>query len=251
MTFHRAIAAAVGVLASSYFSLQAQAAELKVFESNALKSVMDQLGPQFEKATENKLVPTVGTTAELRAKIEKGETFDVAIFTKSALDDLAKQGKVADAPLVSVARVGIGVAVRKGAPKPDVGTVEAFKQTMLKAASVGYVKQTPTAANMKVVYEKLGIAEQMQPKIKLLDVVVSEAVTKGEVEIGLTQISEIVPYPTVELAGPLPAEIQTNTVFGAGVAAATKNNDAAAALVKFLASPPAAAVLKAGGMDPG
>ncbi len=251
MKIHRAIAAAVGLLTLPLLALPASAAELKVFESNALKSVMDQLGPQFEKATENKLVPTVGTTAELRAMIEKGDTFDVAIFTKSALDDLAKQGKVAAAPLVSVARVGIGVAVRKGAAKPDVSTVEAFKQTLLKAASVGYVKQTPTAANMKVVYEKLGIAEQMQPKIKLLDVVVSEAVSKGDVEIGLTQISEIVPYPTVELAGPLPAEIQTNTVFGAGVAAATKSHDAAAALVKFLTSPPAAAALKAGGMDPG
>jgi molybdate transport system substrate-binding protein len=249
MAFHRAIAAAVGLLALPLFSLQAQAAELKVLQSNALKSVMDQLGPQFEKATENKLVVTVGTTAQMRALIDKGETFDVAIFTKSALDDLAKQGKVADGP-VAVARAGIGVAVRKGVPKPDVSTVEAFKQTMLKAASVGYVKQTPTAGNMKVVYEKLGITEQMQPKIKLLDVIVPVAVDKGEVEIGLTQISEIVPYATVELAGPLPAEIQTNTVFGAGISAATNNRDAAAALVKFLTSPPAAAVLKAGGMDP-
>jgi molybdate transport system substrate-binding protein len=252
MTFHRAMAAAVGLLALPLFSLQTQAAELKVFESNALKAIMDQLGPQFEKATENKLVPTVGTTAELRAMIDKGETFDVAIFTKSALDDLAKQGKVAAEPLVSIARVGIGAAVRKGAAKPDIGTTDAFKQTMLKAASVGFVKQTPTAANMKVVFEKLGIAEQMQPKIKLLDVVVSEAVRNGQVEIGLTQMSEIVPYAgVIEAVGPLPAEIQTNTVFGAGTAAATKNHDAAAALVKFLVSPSAAAVLKANGMDPG
>lgn len=252
MTIHRAITAALGFLAVPFFALQAQAADLKVFESNALKAIMDQLGPQFEKASETKLVPTVATTAELRAMIEKGEAFDVAIFTKSALDDFAKQGKVADAPLVSLARVGIGAAVRKGAPKPDISTVEAFKQAMLKAASVGFVKQTPTAANMKVVFEKLGIAEQMQPKIKLLDVVVSEAVKNGQVEIGLTQMSEIVPYAgVIEPLGPLPADIQTNTVFGVGIAAATKNRDAAAALVKFLTSPPATAVLKANGMDPG
>jgi molybdate transport system substrate-binding protein len=252
MRIHRAIAAAVGFLALPLFALPAPAAELKVFESNALKAVMEELGPQFEKATENKLVPTIGTTAELRAMIDKGDAFDVAIFTKSALDDLAKQNKIAGSPLVSMARVGIGVAVRKGAAKPDIGTVEAFKHAMLNAASIGFVKQTPTAANMKIVFEKLGIADQMQPKIKLLDVVVSEAVSKGEVEMGLTQMSEIVPYANIiEPAGPLPAEIQTNTVFGAGLSPATKNHDAAAALVNFLASPPAAAVLKAKGMEPG
>jgi molybdate transport system substrate-binding protein len=252
MTFHRAIAAAFGLLALPLFALQAQAAELKVFESNALKAVMDELGPQFEKATENKLVATVGTTAELRAMIDKGDTFDVAIFTKPALDDFAKQGKIASAPLISMARAGIGVAVRKGVAKPDISTVEAFKRAMLSAASVGFTKQTPTAANMKVVFEKLGIADQMQPKIKLLDGVVSEAVSKGEVEMGLTQMSEIVPYANIiEPAGPLPADIQIYTVFGAGLSPATKNHDAAAALVNFLASPPAAAVLKAKGMEPG
>ena len=251
MTFHRALAAAVGFLAAPLFTLHVEAADLKVFESNALKTVMDQLAPQFEKANESKLVMTVGTTAELRGKIEKGESFDVAIFTKSALDDLAKQGKVAAEPLVPIARVGIGAAVRKGAAKPDISTAEAFKHAMLSAASVGFVKQTPTAANMKVVFEKLGITDQMQSKIKLLDVVVSEAVSKGEVEIGLTQMSEIVPYAgVIEALGPLPADIQTNTVFGAGVAAATNNRDTAAALVKFLTSPPVAAVLKANGMDP-
>ena len=252
MRIYCAIAAALGLLALPLPTPQAQAAELKVFESNALKAVMDELGPQFEKATENKLVTTVGTTAELRAMIDKGETFDVAIFTKPALDDLAKQGKIAGTPLVSMARVGIGAAVRKGAAKPDIGTVEAFKHAMLSAASVGFTKQTPTAANMKVVFEKLGIADQMQPKIKLLDVVVSEAVKNGEVEIGLTQMSEIVPYAgIIEPAGPLPADIQTYTVFGAGLSSATKNHDAAAALVNFLGSPPAAAVLKTMGMEPG
>lgn len=245
----RAIAAIVG-FALPLVSIYAHSAELKVFESNALKTVMDELGSQFEKATENKLVPTIGTTAELRGKIDKGEAFDVAVFTKTALDELAKQGKVADAPLVTIARVGIGVAVRKGAVKPDVSTVQAFKSAMLNAASIGYVKQTPTAANMKVIFEKLGITNQVQPKIKLLDVVVSEAVTKGEVEIGLTQISEIVPYASVELAGPLPADIQAYTVFGGGIASFTKYPDAATTLVQFLTSPAAVSVLRANGMEP-
>jgi molybdate transport system substrate-binding protein len=246
MRILRAIAVLAGLILSQVS--QAQAAQLKVLESNALKTVMDELGPQFEKATGNKLVPTVGTTTELRGMIDKGEAFDVAVFTKSALDELAKQGKIADAPRPTIARSGIGVAVRKGAAKPDVSTTATFKSAMLNAASIGYVKQTPTAANMKVIFGKLGIADQVQPKIKLLDVVVSEALTKGEVEVGLTQISEIVPKTTVELAGPLPAEIQVYTVFGGGIAPAS--HDGAAALVQFLTSPAAVSVLKANGMEP-
>ena len=246
MRILRAIAVLTGLILPLLSHVQA--AELKVLESNALKTVMDELGPQFEKATGNKLVSIVGTTTELRGMIEKGEAFDVAVFTKSALDDLAKQGKIADAPRLVIARSGIGVAVRKGAAKPDVNTTAAFKSAMLNAASIGYVKQTPTAANMKVIFDKLGIADQLQPKIKLLDVVVSEALTKGEVEVGLTQISEIVPHKTVELAGPLPADIQVYTVYSGGIAPAS--HDGAAALVQFLTSPAAVSVLKANGMEP-
>jgi molybdate transport system substrate-binding protein len=227
---------------------QAQTAQLKVLESNALKSAMDELGPQLEKATGNKLMQIVGTTAELRGMIEKGAAFDVAVFTKSALDDLTKQGKIADAPRVAIARSGIGVGVKKGAVRPDVSTTAAFKTAMLNASSIGYVRQTPTAANMKVIFDKLGIADQVQPKIKLLEVVVPEALAKGQVEIGLTQTSEIVPNPNVELAGPLPADIQVYTVFGGGIAPASP--DAAAALVQFLTSPAAASVLKANGLEP-
>jgi len=246
MRILRAIAVLTGLILPLLSHVQA--AELKVLESNALKTVMDELGPQFEKATGNKLVSIVGTTTELRGMIEKGEAFDVAVFTKSALDDLAKQGKIADAPRLVIARSGIGVAVRKGAAKPDVNTTAAFKSAMLNAASIGYVKQTPTAANMKVIFDKLGIADQLQPKIKLLDVVVSEALTKGEVEVGLTQISEIVPHKAVELAGPLPADIQVYTVYSGGIAPAS--HDGAAALVQFLTSPAAVSVLKANGMEP-
>jgi len=246
MRIVRAIAVLVPLILP--LSSHAQAAELKVLESNALKTAMDELGAQFEKASGSKLVPIVGTTTELRGMIDKGAAFDVAIFAKSALDDLAKQGKIADAPRPAIARTGIGVAVRKGAAKPDVSTTAAFKSAMLNAASIGFVKQTPTAANMKIVFDKLGIADQVQPKIRLLDVVVSEALAKGEVEVGLTQISEIVPHPTVELAGPLPADIQVYTVFGAGIAPAAP--DGAAALVQFLASPAAVPVLKANGMEP-
>jgi molybdate transport system substrate-binding protein len=250
MTIHRAMAALAG-LGLLLVMAAAQAAELKVLEGNALKAVMDELGPQFEKATGNKLVATLGTSAQLKGRIDNGEAFDVAFLTKAALDDLAKQGKIADSGRAAIARAGIGVAVRKGAAKPDVGTNDAFKRAMLNAKSIGYVDQTPTAAALKIVFAKLGIADEIQSKIKPLSIQAAVAVANGDVEIALTQISEILPYPGVELAGPLPADIQTYTTFAGGVAAATKNADAATALIKFLTTPAAMPVIKAKGMEPG
>lgn len=134
---------------------------------------------------------------------------------------------------------------------PDLGSDEAFKRAMLNAKSIGFVAQTPTAAALQIVFAKLGIADEIKSKIKLLSIQAAVAVSNGDVEIALTQISEILPYPGVELAGPLPADIQTYTTFSAGVGAASKNPDAAAALIKFLTAPDAASVIKAKGMEPG
>jgi molybdate transport system substrate-binding protein len=250
MTVRHAIIALIG-LGLPLVVAPAQAAELKLLQGNALKAVMDELGPQFEKATGNRLVTTLGTTAQLKGRIEGGEAFDVTFVTKTALDELAAQGKVAASPRVAIARAGIGIAVRKGAAKPDVSSTEAFKQAMLNAKSIGYVDQTPTAAALKTVFAKLGIADEIKSKIKPLNIQAAIAVTNGDVEIGLTQISEILPYPGVELAGPLPADIQTYTTFAGGIAAATTNAEAAAALLKFLTAPAALSVIKAKGMDPG
>jgi molybdate transport system substrate-binding protein len=229
----------------------AQAAELELLVGNALKTVMDELGPQFEKATGSTLSVTVGTTTQLKGRIDSGEAFDAVILAKPALDELAAQGKVVDSTRVVVARSGIGVAVRKGAPKPDLGSDDAFKQTMLDAKSIGYVDQTPTAAALKSLFAKLGIADAMQSKSKPLNMQAAVAVANGDVEIGLTQISEILPYPGVELAGPLPADFQTYTTFAGGVGAAARDPSGAAALIKFLTGPNAAPVIKAKGMEPG
>src|SRR5579862_1170659 len=250
MRIHCAVAALAGLCLTSV-AFAAQAAEIKLLEGNALKAVMDELGPQFEKSSGNTISATLGTSAQLKARIESGEPFDAVLLTKAALDDLAKQGKVADAPRAGIAHAGIGVAIKKGAPKPDLSSVEAFKQAMLNAKSIGYVDQTPTGAALRVVFAKLGIADQMNPKLKPLTKQAAVAVADGEVEIGMTQISEILPYSGVELAGPLPADIQTYTVFAGGISAAAKNADAAAALIKFLTAPAAVSVIKAKGMDPG
>ena len=207
-----------------------------MLEGNALKAVMDELGPQFEKSTGNTITATLGTSAQLKSRIESGEAFDAVLLTKAALDDLAKQGKVADAPRAGIAHAGIGVAIKKGAPKPDLSTVEAFKQAMLSAKSIGYVDQTPTGAALKTLFAKLGIADQMNPKLKPLNKQAAVAVADGDIEIGMTwSLDERNPaHPALSSAGPLPPDIQTYTFFAGGVSAAAKNADGAVALIKFL-----------------
>lgn len=247
----RSAIAGLAVLLVSGLPGAAQAAELKLLVGNALKTVMDELGPQFEKATGSTLSVSVGTTTQLKGRIDNGEAFDVVILAKPALDDLAAQGKVVGSTRAVIARSGIGVAVRKGAPKLDLGSDDAFKQAMLDAKSIGYVDQTPTAAALKSLFAKLGIADAMKSKSKPLNMQAAVAVANGDVELGLTQISEILPYPGVELAGPLPADIQTYTTFAGGVGAAAQDPSGAAALIKFLTGPIAAPVIKAKGMESG
>ena len=250
MKVQSAIAAIVG-FALPLLTTQAHTAELKLLEGNALNAVMTELGPQFEKASGNKISATIGTSAQLKARVDSAEAFDAIILTKSLLDQLAAQGKVADTPRAPISHVGIGVAIRKGAPKPDISTVDAFKQAMLNAKSIGYVDNTPTGAALKAIFAKLGIADQVNPKLKPLTIQAADAAANGDVEIAMTQTSEILPVAGAELVGPLPADIQVNTVFAVGISTAAKNADGAAALIKFLTSPSAAAVIKAKGMEPG
>jgi molybdate transport system substrate-binding protein len=229
----------------------AQAADIKVFSSTAVKTVLEELGPQFEKATGNKLVFTIGPAAVLKTQIEQGAAFDLAILTVAATDDLAKQGKIAADTRAAIAHAGIGVAVRKGAPKPDISTPEAFKHALLNAKSVGFTAAGASGVYLKSLFEKLGIADELKPKLKLLPGPAGAATADGEVEIGMTQISEILPYANAELVGPLPAQIQSYTNFSAGVSTASKDAAAASALIKFLTAPSAATVFKAKGMEQG
>lgn len=169
MKIQSAVAVIVG-FALPLLTAPANAAELKLLEGNALNAVISDLGPQFEKATGNKIDATIGTSAQLKAKVDSNEAFDAIILTKALLDQLAAQGKVADAPRAPIAHVGIGVAIRKGAPKPNISTVDAFKQAMLNAKSIGYVDNTPTGAALKAIFAKLGIADQVNPKLKPLTI---------------------------------------------------------------------------------
>ena len=249
MKIQRVMAPIVGSVLALLVS-GAQAAEIKVLASTAVRTTLEELTPQFEKATGNKVDITFGPAAALKVKIEEGAVFDAAILAAPITDSLAAIGKL-DPARTTIAHSGIGVAIRKGAPKPDISTTEAFKRTLLDAKSVGFTAAGATGAYLKTLFEKLGIAEELKPKLKLLPGAAGEAAASGEVEIGMTQISEILPYTGAELAGPLPPDIQSYTYFSAAVSKASKDADAAKAFVKFLAAPSALAVIKAKGMEPG
>lgn len=248
----RLIAAQVAAALLLALGAGAQAAEIKVLSSNAVKSVLEELAPQFEKSTKNKIAFTFDTAAALKGQIEKGAAFDLAILTDGGIDDLIKQGKISAATRTALARSGVGVAVRKGAPKPDISTTDAFKRTLLAAKSIGIVEQGASGIYLKTLFQRLGIADQLKSKLKMVEASVGAggAVAKGDVEIGMTQIPEILSFSGAQLVGPLPAEIQLNTDFAAGIGANAKELEGARALIKFLAAPAAASVIKAKGLTP-
>ena len=242
--------APIAALALALLASGAQAAEIKVLASTAVKTTLEELAPQFEKATGNKVDLTFAPAAALKVKIDEGAAFDVAILAAGVTDSLGGSGKI-DMPPTTIAHSGIGVAIRKGAPKPDISTSGAFKQAVLNAKSIGFTAAGATGVYLRTLFEKLGIADELKPKIKLLPGAAGEAAASGEVEMGMTQISEILPYANAELLGPLPPDIQSYTYFSAAVSTASKDADVAKAFIKFLAAPQALAVIKAKGMEPG
>jgi molybdate transport system substrate-binding protein len=250
MKIHRVIAA-VAVLCLPLSVGHARAADIKVFSSSALKAVLEELGPQFEKATENKLVLTVGPAAVMKSQIDQGAAFDVAILTGPLLDGLAAAGKIDPATRAAIARSGLGVSVRAGAAKPDVATADALKHTLLNAKSIGFNGQGASRAGIEAMFAKLGIADDLKSKITLLQNSAPLAAASGEVELALSPISEVVAVPGAELVGPVPADYQSYLALSGAVSADTKNADAAKSLIKFLTAPSAAPVLKAKGMEPG
>lgn len=244
----------LAIAATVSLSGMASAAEVKVLTAGAFKQVVLVLVPNFEKQTGNKVVVDNDTAGGLKKRIEGGAAFDVAVITPAVIDDLVAAGKIVSGSRVNLATVGVGVVVKEGAPKPDVSTVEAFKSTLLAAKSVAYID--PASGGSSGVYidkllERLGIADQVRPKAKLKKGgYVAELIVSGEAELGLHQISEIVPVKGAVLVGPLPKEIQNTTTYAAGLSASSQNKDAAQALIKMFSGPAAATVLKSKGMEP-
>jgi molybdate transport system substrate-binding protein len=238
---------ALARLASSF-----QTIELLVLSSNATRAVLDALAPQFERTAGLRLVFRFAPSAELKARIEEGEEFDVAFLTSSLVDDLVALGKVDERSRTTIARAGVGVAIRKGAARPDLSTPEAFRRALLDARSIAYVGQGATADILRNVVERFGISEEMRPKTRILSgVTAAEAVASGQAELGFTQVSEILPHPGVELAGPLPPEVQVYTTFQAVVGSSARQPERATQLIRFLTAPAAFPVIKAKGMEPG
>ena len=229
------------------------AAEIKVLTAGAMRGVVDAVVPGFEKETGHKVAVDNATAGALARRIEGGEAFDVAIITPKAIGDLIQKGRIASGSRTDLAKVGMGVAVKAGAPAPDISTVEAFKRTLLAAKSVAYID--PKAGGSSGIYfdgllARLGIADAVRPKAKLKQGgYVADLVASSEAEIAVHQISEIVPVKGVVLVGPLPAELQNYTTYSAGVGAGARDAAAAKALIAHLAGPAAAPVLKARGME--
>jgi molybdate transport system substrate-binding protein len=246
------VTATIGI-AALLAAASIRAAEIKVLASNGVKAALEELAPAFERATGNKVVITFGLAAVLKRQIEAGEAFDLAILTSAGIDDLAKQGKVDGGSRASIARSGVGIGIRKGAPRPDIGTPDALKRTMLSAKSVSWAKEGASGIYFASVLERMGIAEQMKPKVVLAPsgAEVGKLLAEGKAQYAALLVNELMASPGVEVLGPLPAELQSYTVFHAGVGVGSKDSSAAKALTKFLTTPSAGAVFKAKGQEPG
>jgi len=226
-------------------------AELKLFATNAVRSVLDELVPQFEISSGHKVTIGYNTTVQTLGLIRDGQSADVVIATAAGVDELASLGKVVAGSRVDLAATNIGVAVRKGARKPEIRTVEAFKRALLEAKSVAYTASGLSGMYFARLIEQLGIAEQIKPKSQIRPGgLIAEVVVAGEAELAVQMVSELLSVPGAELVGLLPAEINQTSMIAAGILSSTKQSEAARALIKHLATAAAAAVFKAKGLAP-
>jgi molybdate transport system substrate-binding protein len=230
----------------------ASAADIKVMASAAIKEAYLELVPQFEKSTEHKVTTTWAGTVDMMKRLTGGEVFDLVIMAGPSIDELVKQGKIVAGSRVDLAKSGVGVAVRAGAPKPDNTTSAGLKRAMLAAKSIAY-STGPSGVYIASLFQRMGIADAVKDKIKIGQpgTPIGEIIARGEAEIGFQQVSELLPVAGIDYIGPLPPDIQQITVFASGIHSAATQADAGKALVKFLTSPQAAPVIKKKGMEPG
>ena len=250
----RLIGVMAAALVATNFMLAetARSDEITVLASVAVKEAYLELVPQFEKASSHKVVTTWSGTADIMKRMKAGESFDLIIMAANSLEELTQLGKIAPGSRVDLAKSGVGVAVRKGAPRPDISSGDALKRALLSVKSIGY-SSGPSGVYVAGLFERMGIAEQLKPKLKQppSGASVGEMIARGEAEIGFQQVSELIHVAGIDFLGPLPPDIQKITVFSSGIHAGATQPGAAKALVKFLTSPAAAAVIKKNGMEPG
>jgi molybdate transport system substrate-binding protein len=250
-------AANVGFMFLLVVSIVAEAAALTVLSASGIQAVMEDLGPKFERATGHKLVITFAPLDVVVKRIQDGETGDVVVIPRQGIERLAKDGKVVAGTETVLARSGVGVAVRKGAPKPDISSPEALKRTLLAAKSISYSDPAlggTSSLHFAKVLDRLGIADEMKskaifPKPGIPDGV-GLLVANGEAEIGVSQFQSLIAVAGIELVGPLPGDLQDTIVFSAAIMASAKQTEGGKTLIDFLRTPEAAAVIKAKGMEP-
>src|SRR5437867_4857953 len=246
---------ALTIIALAAIPLSAAAADVKGLSTIALQSVAEELLPQFEKASGHKVSIAFGLGVAMVKRIQDGEAADFLLAPRSAVAGLLKAGKLAPGSDVSLARSSIGIAVRKGAAKPDISTPEALKRTLLAARAVSYSNPAyggASGVHFAKVLERLGIADEMKAKTRFPPEggFTARLLAAGEVDLAVQQIGELISTPGVELLGPLPGELQSVTTFAAAIPVSASQADAARALIRYLQSPEAMAVIKARGLDP-
>src|SRR5215471_9690805 len=249
-------ASALGFAAILWLTASASAAEIRVMISGGLTAAYKVLVPEFERATGHTVVtsygPSMGTTVNaIPVRLERGEPADVLIMVGYALKDLADKGKVMANSSIDLVKSPIGIAVKAGAPKPDISSADAVKRALLAAKTIAYSDSASGVYVSTEMFKKLGIEEEMKGKARQIPATpVGEIVAKGEAEIGFQQISELIPVAGIDIVGPLPPELQKITVFSAGIASVSKEPDAGKALIKFLTSPAATGEIVKSGMEP-
>jgi molybdate transport system substrate-binding protein len=230
--------------------------EIKVLSTTAMKTSLDELAPEFERAAGHKLTFSFGPSAKIAKMVADGEPTDVAIVTDKGFEELAAQGKLVPGSRADVARSAMALAVQQGAAKPDISSGEKFKEALLAAKSLGMsnpVGGGQSGANLVKIFDKLGIAEAMKPKCFYGPGgpagLIGNYLVRKEVEIGIQQLPELMAVPGIDIVGPLPPDIQAVTMFSAGLSTSAKNADGAKALIQFLTMPKAKAVMKSKGME--
>jgi molybdate transport system substrate-binding protein len=233
------------------------AVEIKILSTTAMKLVFEELAPRFERETGNRLTVGLGPSLVLEKRLLEGEAADVAIVTGPGAKELVDRGKLVAGSLVEVARSLIGIAVPKGAPRPDLSSVDAFKQALLAAKSIALSKPVgggASGAHMAKVFEQLGITEAMQAKAKYgaggAAGLAGLVVLRGEADIGIQQMAELIAVAGIDVVGPLPAAIQSATMFTAGVPTGASDPGASRAVIDFLTTPAVKSVIKAKGLEP-
>jgi molybdate transport system substrate-binding protein len=224
---------------------------IKVFTTRAIATVLGKTGAEFERTAGHKLDVTTDIAIRMVRRIRTGESFDFLVASPEQIDALIKEGKIIAETRTNLARSGIGVEVRRGAPKPDIRSVETFKRALLKAKSIAYLKEGQSGIYLADLIERLGLTEALKSKVVRPETdIVSELVATGEVELGLVVITQILTTEGVELVGPLPPDIQSYIVFAAGISANSRAPEAAKELMTFLTSPRAIRVMRSQGMEP-